>query len=333
VLVAAADRGAVPERWGLGVGLRILGRSLVTALLVVADELEAHDPAGLDHLRIWGASRRLRTPAGAKPVEVVTRSEFFDPDDGVFTTTAYTGGGWLITGDEGRTLGLSADHWGPAQGQRFTDGFTLGFPGWGEIGEWVDQQGRTHRGWRANLHRPTARVKAIGSHGLLAEFNKAGRGGRTLDREPAGHWGRDHLGRFLPFRGRFADLVGPAFALDGIDTGDLSEHLDAFGLEPLDVPAAVIVDEWGADHLLGVALAVHRLAVALDAEAALWLTTAAEQRDGRAVVGIGHLVSPGSLATASLRRSGLTPPLRKFATPDDETLDLWAAAGHGGWVT
>ena len=80
-------------------------------------------------------------------------------------------------------------------------------------------------------------------------------------------------------------------------------------------------------------LAVHRLAVALDAEASRWFTTPAEQADGKAVVGLRHLVSPGSLAAAALRHSGNTPPLRKFRYPDDAALDRWAAAGHGGWVT
>jgi hypothetical protein len=45
------------------------------------------------------------------------------------------------------------------------------------------------------------------------------------------------------------------------------------------------------------------------------------------------VLSPGSIATGVLRRSGVTPPLAKFPVPDDAALDRWQRARHGGWVT
>jgi len=284
-------------------------------------------------MKAWATSQRIDTPAGPMPVKVITRSGLCHPDSGLLTTTCYTGGGWLLTADEGRSLGLLCDYWDAARGKRFAGGFTLGLPGWGAPEDRTDGGGSRHQGWRSRLHRPTLRAKAIGGHGLVAEFNKAGRGGWTPDGFRAGHWERGQTGRMLPFLGRIVDLIGPAFAFDGVDTGGLSEHLAAFDLPALDLPGAMLVDTANADFLLAVALSVHRLAVVLDAEAAQWLTTRDEQSIGQAAVGLRFMASPGSLAGAALRRSGITPPLRKFGAPDDVALDRWAAAGHGGWAT
>jgi hypothetical protein len=337
VCVGVSERYVIPERWALGIVVTFVGSSITGVDLVVADDLESRAPAVATEMENWAASQSIDTPAGPMPVKDITRSDLCHPDTGVITTTCYTGGGWLLTADEGRSLGLLAEHWQAAQGKRFGGGFVLGFPGWGQMAdrERVDHLGagrHTHE-WRSKLHRPTLRVKAIGGHGLLAEFNKAGHSGRAPDGSRAGHWERDRNGRMLPFRGRTVDLIGPAFAFDGIDSGDLSQHLTAFDLPALDVPAALPVNADSADRLLTIALAIHRLAVVLDAEAARWLTTRDEQRLGRAAVGLRFMVSPGSLAGAAWRRSGVTPPLYKFAVSDDTALDRWAAAGHGGWVT
>ena len=53
----------------------------------------------------------------------------------------------------------------------------------------------------------------------------------------------------------------------------------------------------------------------------------------RATVALRDLVSPGSLAVRLWRRSGTTPPLAKFASPDDAALCEYAAGLHGGWCT
>ena len=178
-------------------------------------------------------------------------------------------------------------------------------------------------------------MKALGEHGLLAEFRPAGKSGygppAADGKQPrVGSWERAD-GHWRPFRGRIVDLIGPAFALDGIDTSDLSEHLDAYGLPALDVPPAVRINEDEAAQLLDVARAIHGLAVAVDAEAALWLTPAEDRREGRARVGLRFLVSPGSLHAKMREASGATPPLAR-QVPDDESLDRYTAGAHGGLV-
>ncbi|MGH9291600.1 MAG: hypothetical protein ACRD0B_00415 [Acidimicrobiales bacterium] len=323
VLVAAAERGRLPETWGLGVALSVVGRSLRQVQLVVPDGL---DRVPKRRLQRW-AARQALAGASAARVRVVTRQKFCHPDHGLLARRGYTGGGWLVTADEGRSLGLLAERWAPGRG-RFTGGFSLGLPGWGAYGEWRDKAGRRHTGWRPLLHRPALRLKAIGGHGLMAEWGRCGRGGRTAEGAPAGHWER---GR--PFLGRIVDLIGAAHGLDGLDTSELVEHLAAFGLPALDAAAAVTIDPAGADELLAVARALHRLALVLDDEASLWLSPVEDRREGRAYVGLRGLKSPGSIATAVLRRSGLTPPLAKFKQPDDEALDRWVQAAHGGWCT
>jgi hypothetical protein len=143
----------------------------------------------------------------------------------------------------------------------------LGLTGCGEYTTWTDAKGRPRSGWRAELHTPPIRIKAMGDHGLRAEYGRAGRGGRTPKAgEPAGHW---EDGK--PFLGRIVDLVGPAFALDGEDTSSLAIHLKAFGVPACEVPAAVTVEPHSAEELLAVARAVHSLALALDKQVARWL--------------------------------------------------------------
>ena len=152
VFVAAAERGRTPERWGLGVALSIVGRSLIAGELVVADDLVDRDRATRNRLDAWASSQLLDTPVGKHPLGLVTRRQYLDPDKGGFLR-AYTGRGFLLTADEGRSLGLLADHWAPAAGKRWAGAFTLGLASWGEIGEWTSN-GRAHRGWRPLLHRP-----------------------------------------------------------------------------------------------------------------------------------------------------------------------------------
>lgn len=325
--VAVAERGAVPERWGLGLALLVIGRTVLDALLVVADDLAERDAVAFVALAGWASRQSIATPIGVKPVQLVTRSAFCYPSKGALLRHTYRGGGWLVTADEGRSIGLLADWWGRARGH-FKDGFSLGLPGCGEYASWTDAKGRLHRGWRAGLHTPPIRVKALGDHGLMARYGRAGRGGKTTDGQPAGHWEKGK-----PFLGRIVDLIGPAFALDGQDTGSLATHLGAFALAGSDVPAALPVTVESAGQLLALVHAVHSLALALDVEAARWLDTEEDIRQGRATVGLRDLVSGGSLARRLWSRSGATPPLAKFATPDDAALDAYAAGSHGGWCT
>jgi len=263
VLIAVAERGAVPERVGLGICLSVLGPTVAQVCLLVDDDLVARNPRAHEALRDWANATTYVTPRGRRHVAILTRSGFCHPDDGLILRT-YTGGAYLLTADEGRTLGLLAEHAGAARG-RFLGGFSLGLPGWCEGRTWVDKRGNPHQAMASKLHRPKLRAKALGGHGLMAEWGRAGRNGRTPDGKAAGQW---HNGR--PFLGRVVDLVGPAFALDGIDTSDLAEHLGAFGLPALAVPAAVPVIPESASRLLCLAQAVHQLALALDEEAARW---------------------------------------------------------------
>ncbi len=263
VLVLVAERGVVPERIGLGVALSVVGPTVAEVFLLVADELSDRDPAAMASLGDWAGARTYPTPRGLGHPRILTHSAFCDPNDGPLLWT-YTGGAFLVTADEGRSLGLLAVHAAPARGT-FEGGFSLGLPGWGQVETWVDKSGRPRRGWAALAHRPVLRAKALGSHGLRAEWCRAARGGRLPDGRPAGRWER---GR--PFLGRIVDLVGPAFALDGIDSSDLGEHLAAFGLQPLALPAALPVTAESADALYAVALAIHALALALDEEASRW---------------------------------------------------------------
>lgn len=326
VLVAAAERYGVPERWGLGVALGGSGSAISTAQLVVADDLSARDREALAALELWARTTTVPGPLGALSVEVVTRSAFLHPADGLWSGT-YWRGRWGVTGDGGRSLGLIADHWAPGRG-RFSGGWSLGLAGWGAVGTWTDAAGRERHGWRPMLHQPALRVAPIADHGLAVEYARAGRGGRTPDGQPAGHWER---GR--PFLGRFLDVAAVANALDGEDTGVLGDHLAAFGLPLADVPAAVPVDPSGAAALFDAAFAVHALALRLDLEVGRWLATREDRRDGIARVAVARLASPGTLARSILDRTGLTPPLAKFAVPDDMALDRWSGHQHGGWAT
>jgi hypothetical protein len=323
VLVGTAEVGVLPERWGLGMGLSFVGRSATAIALVVDDGLEDRDPGTHDDLCEWAQGEVVTNPAGPRSVEVITRRSFLDPDEGLFTKRCYLGAGWCLTADEGRSLGLLSDHYWPARGDHYAGGFGLGLAGWGEIVE-----GRRGTEWRALPHRPPLYAKALGGHGLLAGFGRAGRGGIDPDGKPAGRWEK---GR--PFSGRLVDLIAPAYAYDGLDTSGLSAHGAEFGVSVEDGPPAVAVDVASAGQLLSIARGIHALAVVLDEEAAGWFTSPDDRRCGRSVVGLRFAVSPGSLATAARRRSGLTSPLAKFAVPDDEALDRWAGATHGGWVS
>lgn len=263
VLVLVAERAIVPERLGLGVALWVLGPTVADVVVVVADDLMARDPRAHRALEAWAGVTAYPTPRGTGHPRILTHAALCDPDRGLLLRT-YTGASFFLTADEGRTLGLLATHAAPARGA-FYGGFSLGLPGWGVVGSWTDTQGRSRHGWVPLAHRPVLRAKALGGHGLRAEWGRAARGGKLPSGEPAGRWER---GR--PFLGRIVDLVGPAFALDGIDTSDLAEHLGAFGLPALSVPAALPVTAESADTLHALARAIHRLGLLLDEEAARW---------------------------------------------------------------
>jgi len=309
IYVASAERYAVPELMGLGLGLSVHGKTVIGATLATS--------SGGSDIKEWASATRLGPLQRA--VRITTHAGFTDPESGRLVA-AYNGAEWIITADEGRSLGLLAEHRAPATDWFWRGGLTLGVSNWGSVELCADRSGRVRPKWRAKLHEPVLRLKPVGPHGLMASFGKAGRGGRGPDSKPAGRWERDPVtGILRPSRGHLVDLIGSAHAFDGIDTASLPEHLAAFGLSERDIPAAMPVDADAAQQLLDAALAIHRLALAVDKRAASWR------------VSFGEVFSPGGIAQHQWRATGLVPPLARFANLDDAALDRWAAAGHGGW--
>jgi hypothetical protein len=296
VFISAAARDVRPETFGLGIAFVILGPSVLRAYLVVRDGRSA---GAMRRLRRWATKQLIKTLTGSQPLEVITLRDLFNYRAGLFTTTCYAGLGRFITAGLGRQLGLSAEAWVPARGF-FEDGFTVYLPTCSTL----DDDGKRRR--PASPHRPPIRVKELGPHGVLAQFGRPPKG----------------MGKRLPdgsaFRGRFLDIVPAGFALDGVDSSRPADHLEAFGEERLEVPAAVPVDPVGAAELLAVAQAIYRVALAIDDEAARWGLDPTK------------LYSPGTIAQAILDRSGANPPLKKFTNITDEALDYWASAHFGG---
>jgi hypothetical protein len=321
VLVAAAERYATDERFGLGAFLSITGRSIHGAGLVVPDDLPEREA---EVLRAWCASRFVDTPAGPRPWECLTLSEFFDYHAGPFTRRVYCGAGWLITADLGRILGLVAEAWAPARATRrstFWRGAFKGYlPTWSKIDTRKGHEGRLDS---VSPHRPAFKVKTAGAHGYIAQFDRASGGELAGKRNPDGS----------AYRGRFLDVIQLAYVLDGVDSGDLGDHIEAFGFDRLDLPAAVTLDAEGAGIMAGLVGAVRSLALVLDEEASKWFTTSGDRARGHGRVDLGGLVSPAGLAAEIPRKAGVQPPLLKFATPDDAALSRWMGAHRGGWLS
>lgn len=87
VLVAAGERYAVPERWGLGVAFAGSGTAISTVQLIVADDLGEREPEALAALEAWAEATTVAGPLGALGVEVVTRGAFLHPSDGLWGGT------------------------------------------------------------------------------------------------------------------------------------------------------------------------------------------------------------------------------------------------------
>ncbi|MGH9293782.1 MAG: hypothetical protein ACRD0B_00485 [Acidimicrobiales bacterium] len=319
VLAVAAERGArdadgrPEERFGLGGFLAYSGHSLTGAGLVIPDDR----PEVAEALGPRCAGRMVDTPVGPRPWRFLRLSEFFHYRTGLFTQRIYLGAGWLVVADLGRTLGLCAEAWVPAQHRFWREGFTLHVPTWSRVT--IDDAGKERR---KNVgHRPPVRVKPVAAHGYMAAFASAG----------AGYGKRNPDGS--AYQGRFLDVVQLGDVLDGADSGELSDHLEAFGFERLDAPAAVALDAVGAETMAGCVDAIWHLAHRLDDEAALWLTSSHDRRLGQARLDLGAAYSAGTLASEIVRRSGVRSPLVKFKTPNDGDLDSWTAAHRGGWLS
>jgi hypothetical protein len=323
VFAAAAERYVADDHFGLGAYLLIGGpggRSVFGAGLVLPDDR----PELAAELAGFLAQHAVDTPAGPKQWRCHTLREFFDYKTGVFTKRVYEGAGWLVTADLGRTLGLIAEAWTPARATGrsafWRGGFKLYPPTWSKLDTRKEHEGRLDS---VSPHRPALRVKPAGAHGWIAQFARAPGGKGAGKRNPDGS----------PYRGRFLDVVQLAHMLDGIDSSELGGHLEAFGFENLELPAAMIPDEQGAATMLRLVTGVHALALTLDEEATRWLTTPDDRARGLGRIDLCGLVSPAGLASAIVHKSGVRPPLLKFPKLADEDLKAWMAAHRGGWLS
>ncbi len=305
VLVCAAERGAVPECFGLGAYLVVAGRSVLEAGIIVPDDL---DTKIRSRIKAWARRHPVETPGGAATRSVVSLGEFFDPRKGIFNRRVYSGAGWCIGADLGRSLGLAAEHVVERRG-RNTGCWEVWLPGWGTIGE-------AHNVRRRFPHHPCLRISAR-RVGWQVAFGPCEKGN-----------GKYEDGRQFP--GRFLDVLSGAYALDGDRGASFSEHRENFGLAPVELPLSVSLATAGAVQVAAAAGAVHELAVALDRECAQWFTNMQDRNEGRGRQDLAHSVSPGGLAAQVPARFRVRPPLETFDLTEDEGR-RWAETFHGGW--
>jgi hypothetical protein len=303
---------ATPERLGLAAALVTCGPSVSTGCVIVGDDLAATDELG--RLQDWAATHALATTIGPRPWQVATLGEFFDPGASAegqpwaFTPNAYSGAGFCIGADLGRTFGLAAEHCSPRRGQHY-GGWELWLPGWGrphDRGRWK----------RVSPHRPPLRLMAR-RVGWQVEFGPCEQGN-----------GKQHQGRV--WRGDFVDVMSLGYALDADRGASFAEHCADFGVPAFELPLAVDVDPVGAEQVTGAVAAIHALAVALDEQAGRWFTTSRDRAEGRGRVDLARTSSPGALAAQVPARSGVRPPLDTLAVRPEEHR-RWVEAFHGGW--
>jgi hypothetical protein len=255
-LLALPERGVIPERLGLGAWLVALG-SIVVATGVFYDDSLA-EPA-FEGLARWASGNALDTPLGVCAMGCDPLSVF---NQTVLRRHGYVGRMPIVGPDLGRTLGVLADWWVPARRRGFKGGWSLGLRGWGVV---VDDGAK--RRWSTSYGQPKLYIKAVGAHSLVARFGWPRSNPEGMRR---GVWVRGPTGHDVPYPGTFIDLIGASFALDGVDSGELDDHLVAWGMEPLRTPYATEVTPEGATTVHQCVVAVHRLALAVDAEAAQW---------------------------------------------------------------
>jgi len=262
VVVALPELGTIPERVGLVAWLLVLCEQVLAAGFAHADDLIDRHAQRHGDLIAWADTHPVRTAAGVIPwkVEAVTPFCQARKPRGMLYRAAYVGRGVVVGADLGRTFGLLAQWWRPARRRGFADGFVLGLPGWGEV---TDRGGRLV--WNPDVGAPMLYAAALGVRGVHLAFG----GARGWKGHHRGLWDRDAHGRRHPYPGRFADLVATSFALDGVDSDALSDHLPAWGIKAIE-PHAVHPDAAGAAHAAQLLDAQHRLVIALDAEAARW---------------------------------------------------------------
>ncbi|MHB1582985.1 MAG: hypothetical protein ACYCU7_18345 [Acidimicrobiales bacterium] len=315
-VLAAGDRMATEvERFGLGAFLLATGGTITGAGLIVPD---GHPRA--DDLAAWCRARRVATPAGSLAWQCVTLAEFCELRRGILAHHTYSRTGWLVSADLGRVLGLLSGEWTPARGA-FRQGFTLYPAGWEKWRKAED--GRLSLG-SASRHRPPLRVLAQTAVGYKVEWARPPGGEKAGKRAPdgSGHW-----------RGRFFDVVAQAVPLDAVESSDLADHAEAWGLGRVTLPAAVPVDEDGAEQLAETLDVVDRLGLLLDQEGRRWLTTAQDRREMTGRLDLRFLPTAGTLAARIEEASGAPPMMQRPGAPDDAAMGRWMGAHHGGWLS
>lgn len=298
-----------PERFGLGAFRLVAGGLVLDAGLIVPDDLA---PAEREELAAWCAEHPTDLATGVRPPRLLGRTEFCA---GPLRRTVITGRGWLVGADLGRTLALLADHLTEAAPTRhhgrpsaWAGGWTFYLPGLSVKS--VDADGRER--WRPMTGLPAIRARAAGEHGVRIGL---GAPARSFEGEPRG--ARDGRGR--PLAGRFLDVIGAADALDAEEIGSLADHLAAWGLPAVADRYALPASPEGADAAWGHVEAVTALAGRLGREGRRWAGG----------IDLGRLVSAAGIGTHVLGAMGVTPPLKKFALPDEEHAAWWRTFSAG----
>ncbi len=334
ILVAAADaESTTEERFGLGAWVHLDGASTVAAGIVVPDGHPRHG-----ELVTWARSQHVaRGPLGEQPWRAETLIEFLHAPrrkgdtPGRFFKLTYRRAGFLVGADLGRLLGLlcEKDRWRAGRGS-WAGGFTIWPVGWSEW--FTDKAGRRKLG-SVSPHVPAIRVLArTGTWNRVAYARPPG-GHKPDERNPGGR----SFGKRNPdtshFEGLFFDVCSAAYPLDGVESSDLADHAEAFGLPRVSMPAALPVDPGGAEVLAAVLGVVRDLSELLDAEGRKWLTTHREREEREGRIDLRFTASPGGVASKIDARSGAAPMLWLPGAPDDGELTRWMAAHHGGWLS
>ena len=264
VLHAAGRAGTVPESFGLGAALVVLGRSVLSGCILVPDDLSRTAPGDFARVKRWAGLHPIATTSGPHPWHVADLGNFFDPHATVekepskpwaFQPTAYEGAGFVVGADLGRLFGLVAEHVVIPRGRR-AGSWQVWLPGWGVRG------GGAGNVRRRSPHRPCLYLRARRA-GWQASWGPCG-----TDKlgKPAGK--RDRDGR--SWEGLFVDVLSLAYALDADRGASFAEHCEDFGLPVVDLPVTTTVDDRDAELVATAVVALHQLAVRLDDEAASW---------------------------------------------------------------
>lgn len=312
----AGDASSGGRTFGLLAALIARGPLVLHGIIVVPDDLGARDRAALAGIRRWAKAHPIDTVSGPAPWRVVGLSDFFDPmatREGIdtkpakpwaFVPNAYnSGAGPVVGADQGRIVGLVAEHVERRKGQN-AGSWQAWLPGWGT--PWPEHGDIG----RVSPHRPPIAISSR-RKGWSIGFGPCPQGFGT--------------------RGAaFLDLLTAAYVLDADRAAGFVDHARHFGVAGSPLPVTVSVDRDGAAAMAEAVWSVHALGLALDKEAGRWFTTAQDRAEGTTRFPIAFAQSPAGIADHLLRRIHVDPPLRRFPLRPEEDAAWWDAF-HGGW--